>query len=163
MPIEEESLTALEWVRLIYHYILLLLARRAAEPRPPLLDRARSIVAVVAEQEAAGRLPWLDRLCRSPEAQAKAEVAVVAVEPLTPSVKQAFDKRAGRPVRRLLEDRSLLQLSCSLAELWADWCLTSARRKWVWPSALGRSGYRTRGAGHPCHRRLSSLTRRVST
>lgn len=108
-PADEESLTALEWLRPLYDYILLLLPRPPAEPRPLLLDRARSIVTVVAEEEIARILPWLNNLCRSSEAQGKTEVAVVAAGPLTSSVRQAIQERVGRPVRRIPKDSSLLQ------------------------------------------------------
>jgi len=108
-PTEEETLTVLEWLHPLYDHILLLLPRPPAEPWPVLLDRARSIVTVVAEEEVAGILPWLDRLCRSPETQGKAEVAVVTARPLTSSVNQAIEERVSRPVRRIPKDSSLLQ------------------------------------------------------
>jgi NTE family protein len=108
-PTEEESLTALEWLRPLYDYTLLLLPRPPADPWPILLDRVRSIVTIVAEEEVAGFLPWLDRLCRSSEAQGKAEVAIVAAGPPAASVKQAIEKRIGRPVRRIPKDSTRLQ------------------------------------------------------
>lgn len=108
-PTDEESLTALEWLRPLYDYILLLLPTPPAEPGLVLLDQARSIVTIVAEEEVAGILPWLDRLCRSSEAQGKIEAAVVAARPPTSSVKQAIEERVGRPVRRIPKDSSLLQ------------------------------------------------------
>lgn len=106
---EEDSLTVLEWLRPLYDHILLLLSRPPGEPSPALLDRVRSVVAVVAEEDAAGILPWLDRLCGSPEARGKIEVAIIGVGPLTPSVKQAVEERFGRPVRRVPKDSRLLQ------------------------------------------------------
>ena len=106
---EEEILTALEGFRSIYDYILLLFPRLPAEPWPLLLDRARSIVTVVAEEEVASILPWLDHLSQSSEARGKAEVAIMGTGPLTSSVKQAIEDRVGSRVRRLPEDSSLLQ------------------------------------------------------
>lgn len=106
---EEESLTALEWLRPLYDYILLLLPGPPAAPWPLLLERARSIVTVVAEEEVDGVLPWLDGVCRSPEAQGKVELAVVAARPPASTFKQAMEKQVAR-VRWLPEDRDLLQL-----------------------------------------------------
>lgn len=106
---EEDTLTALEWLRPLYDCILLLLPKPPAEPWPVLLDRARSIVTIVAEEEVAGILPWLKRLCRPLETQGKIEVAVVAARPLTSSVKRAIEERVGRPVRRFPKDTGLLQ------------------------------------------------------
>lgn len=132
-PTDEESLTALEWLRPLYDYILLLLPRPSAEPWPVLLDRARSIVTVVAEQEVAGTLSWLDRLCRSPEAQGKVEVAIMGVQPLTSSVKQAVEERTGRPVRRIPKHGSLLQQM-----LREKARLTEARPELPFSVAIGR-------------------------
>jgi NTE family protein len=106
---DEESLTALEWLRPLYDHVLILLPRPPGVPSPALLNRVRSVVAIVAEEDAASILPWLDRLCGSPDARGKVEAAIVAASPLAAWLKQAAVERFGGPVRRIPNDGRLLQ------------------------------------------------------
>jgi NTE family protein len=106
---EEESVTALEWLGPSYDHVLLLLPSPSAEPRPVLLDRSRSIVAVIAEEEVTDALPWLDGLRRLSDTSGKVEVAIISAGQPSPSVKRAMRQRFRRPVRQICKDSGLLR------------------------------------------------------
>ena len=106
---EEESVTALEWLRPFYDHVLLLLPRPSAELWPVLLDRSRSIVAVIAEEEVTDALPWLDDLCRASETSGKVEISIISASQPSSSVKRAIKQRFRRPLRHICKDSSLLR------------------------------------------------------
>jgi NTE family protein len=133
LPCEEDSLCALDCLSPLYHYILLLFRGPPAGLSPLLLDRARSIVTVIAEEEVTAAFPWLDHLCRPSGAQGKVEVAILTAGPTISRAKQAIEELIGRPIRHLPKDGSLLrQMVRERAPL------TEARRESPFSRAVSR-------------------------
>jgi NTE family protein len=106
---EDEVLTALDWLRPLYDHVLFLVRREEGDVKARLLERARTVLAIVTQPEGALVPPWVASLCREPDTRQKLTVAMMISEAPASAALEAVEEAVGRPVRRLAVTGSVLQ------------------------------------------------------
>jgi len=103
---EDECLTALELVSPVCDLALFLGRAEAGSQRPLLVDRVRSILALVTENDGRGVPPWLEALINSPSVQQKLDVAILTgdgylADPIAGHRLEEIEARLDKTVVRL--------------------------------------------------------------
>jgi len=98
---EEELLTVLEWFRPLYDFVLFLARPQVDDWSPLLLERARSLLAIVSDPEVDAVPAWLDALMRLPGSQDRLGVAMVVNNLSASPYLETIEERSGRAVTRL--------------------------------------------------------------
>ncbi len=100
-PTEEECITALELLAPLHDSILVLQRPEGRDQRPLLLDRVRSLLAVITEIGAGGVPAWLESLIDSPNARQKLEVGLTTSDGHAAQILESLESRLNRAVIRL--------------------------------------------------------------
>lgn len=101
-PGEDEQLTALELATPLYEFTVILTRGEGGGVSPVLLQRTRSLMAVVTEPGTGGAPPWLDGLIEQAAARGKVDVAMfTGAGGDAPLLLEAIEERLEKAVIRL--------------------------------------------------------------
>ena len=119
-PREDEYVTILESLAPIYDFVLLLNRNDPGALSPLLLERSRSLLALVTDHADRGIAPWLHELCQIPGVKQKLEVAMLLTEGRASSTLEDIEDLTEKAVGRITTTGATLKRMADLRSFRLD-------------------------------------------